>query len=97
MKLSLRDALWLITLIALAIGWAVERHRRMQAHSQTVEKLSREFQATKSKLAEAEDIIVQRSKQAARATDDFVRENPWQSVGAAAGIGLVIGLLIGRR
>lgn len=51
----------------------------------------------KVKLAEAEDIIVQRSKQAARATDDYVHENPWQAVGVAAGVGLVIGLLIGRR
>ncbi|MCZ7654646.1 MAG: hypothetical protein M5R42_10755 [Rhodocyclaceae bacterium] len=33
----------------------------------------------------------------ARATDDYVHDNPWRSIGIAAGIGLVIGLLIGRR
>jgi ElaB/YqjD/DUF883 family membrane-anchored ribosome-binding protein len=26
-----------------------------------------------------------------------VRENPWQSVGIAAGIGLVVGMLLARR
>lgn len=61
------------------------------------ERIQDSLHAAKVKLAEAEDIIVLRSRQAARATDDFVRENPWQAVGAAAGVGLVIGLLIGRR
>ena len=61
------------------------------------ERIQDSLHTAKVKLAEAEDIVVQRGKQAARATDDFVRENPWQAVGAAAGIGLVIGLLIGRR
>ncbi|MEO8441400.1 MAG: DUF883 family protein [Betaproteobacteria bacterium] len=61
------------------------------------ERIQDSLHAAKVKLAEAEDIIVMRSRQAARATDDFVRENPWQAVGAAAGAGLLIGLLIGRR
>lgn len=61
------------------------------------ERIQDSLHKAKVKLAEAEDIIVQRSKQAARATDDFVHENPWQAVGAAAAVGLVFGLLIGRR
>ena len=61
------------------------------------ERIQDSLHQAKVKLAEAEDIIVQRSKQAARATDDYVHENPWQAVGVAAGVGLVIGLLIGRR
>jgi ElaB/YqjD/DUF883 family membrane-anchored ribosome-binding protein len=61
------------------------------------ERIQDSLHKAKVKLAEAEDVIVQRSKQAARATDDFVHENPWQAVGAAAGVGLVVGLLIGRR
>ncbi len=60
---------------------------RMQDHMHTV----------KVKMAETEDVIVQRSKQAARVTDDYVHENPWQAVGFAAGVGLIVGLLIGRR
>lgn len=61
------------------------------------ERVQDSLHKAKVKLAEAEDVIVQRGKQAARATDDYVRDNPWRAVGIAAGVGLVIGLLIGRR
>ena len=61
------------------------------------ERIQDSLHKAKVKLAEAEDVIVQRGRQAARVTDDYVRENPWQAVGVAAGVGLVIGLLIGRR
>jgi ElaB/YqjD/DUF883 family membrane-anchored ribosome-binding protein len=30
-------------------------------------------------------------------TEVYMRENPWQSVGIAAGVGLLIGLLLSRR
>ena len=51
----------------------------------------------KEKMADAQDALVEKSKAAARATDDYVHDNPWKAVGVAAGVGLVIGLLIGRR
>ena len=36
-------------------------------------------------------------KEAAQTTDEFVHEHPWKAVGIAAGVGLIVGLLIGRR
>ena len=48
-------------------------------------------------LAHLQDAAVVKAKAAGRATDDFVNENPWKAVGVAAGIGVVVGLLIGRR
>ena len=33
----------------------------------------------------------------ADATEEYVRDNPWRSVGVAAGVGLLLGLLISRR
>jgi ElaB/YqjD/DUF883 family membrane-anchored ribosome-binding protein len=33
----------------------------------------------------------------ARVTDETIRANPYQSVAIAAGIGLIVGLLVGRR
>ncbi len=51
----------------------------------------------KARLVEAEEVLVAKTKAAARATDDFVHESPWTAVGIAAGAGLLIGLLIGRR
>ena len=53
--------------------------------------------AAKIKLAEAEAVMVDRAKQVGRATDDYVHDNPWRSVGVAAGFGFIVGLLIGRR
>jgi ElaB/YqjD/DUF883 family membrane-anchored ribosome-binding protein len=49
------------------------------------------------KLADLQDSAIQRARAAGHAADDYVHDNPWKAVGAAAGIGLIIGLLIGRR
>lgn len=49
------------------------------------------------KLADAEAAVIDKTRAAARATDDYVHDHPWKSVGVAAGVGFVIGLLIGRR
>lgn len=51
----------------------------------------------KIRLADAEAALVDKAKLVGRATDDYVNDNPWRSVGIAAGVGLIIGLLIGRR
>lgn len=51
----------------------------------------------KVRLVEAEEVLVAKTKAAARATDDYVHESPWTAVGIAAGAGLLVGLLIGRR
>ncbi|GAB1233408.1 YqjD family protein [Ferrigenium sp. UT5] len=50
----------------------------------------------KVRLVEAEQALVDRTKVAAQATDDYVHENPWQSVGIAAAVGVLVGMLIGR-
>jgi ElaB/YqjD/DUF883 family membrane-anchored ribosome-binding protein len=42
-------------------------------------------------------VIADRAKAAAQGTDQYVRDNPWTSIGAATLLGVVIGLLIGRR
>jgi len=38
-----------------------------------------------------------KARNAAKDAERYVRDNPWQSVGLAAGIGLIIGVLISRR
>jgi ElaB/YqjD/DUF883 family membrane-anchored ribosome-binding protein len=48
-------------------------------------------------LIQLQNAAVAKAKAAGHATDEFVHENPWKSIGVAAGIGLVVGLLIGRR
>ena len=44
-----------------------------------------------------EDSLRQRGQAAVTATEDYVQANPWQSVGIAAGVGFLIGLLATRR
>lgn len=60
-------------------------------------KIGDSLAVAKVKMAEAEQLALEKAKAAATATDAYVHEHPWHAVGAAAGIGLVIGLLIGRR
>ena len=41
--------------------------------------------------------VVEKSKAAAKATDVYVKENPWKAVGIGAAVGVVLGLLINTR
>lgn len=55
------------------------------------------LQEARGQLAELQNAALTRVKAAGHVTDEFVHENPWKAIGAAAGVGLVIGLLISRR
>ena len=58
------------------------------------QKIEQSLIEGKKALADAEKNLVQKSKECAEIADDYVRENPWSAVGMAAGVGLVLGLLI---
>jgi ElaB/YqjD/DUF883 family membrane-anchored ribosome-binding protein len=49
------------------------------------------------RLQELEGAAVDQAKMAARATDDYVHDHPWQAIGAAAAVGFLVGLLMNRR
>ena len=51
----------------------------------------------KENLSNLEGSIADKAKVVAEGADDFVHRNPWEAVGVAAGLGLLIGLFIGRR
>jgi ElaB/YqjD/DUF883 family membrane-anchored ribosome-binding protein len=51
----------------------------------------------KDRLADLQDAAVAKAKAAGHAADDYVHDHPWKAIGAAAGVGLIVGLLIGRR
>lgn len=53
--------------------------------------------SAKTRLVDAEKRVAHHAKQAAKTTDDWVHDYPWTAVGIAAGIGMVIGLMINRR
>ncbi|MFI5399516.1 MAG: YqjD family protein [SAR324 cluster bacterium] len=60
-------------------------------------KLDENLKAARERLAQLEDLAVQRTQAAVKATDTYVRAHPWHAVGIAAGIGLILGLLLRRR
>lgn len=61
------------------------------------ERVRDRMSKAKVELLHLQQATVEKAKAAGHATDVYVHENPWRAIGAAAGVGLVIGLLIGRR
>jgi len=60
-------------------------------------KVQDSLDRAKRNLADLQDAALEKAKAAGRATDAYVHENPWQSIGVAAGVGLLLGMLIARR
>lgn len=60
-------------------------------------KLQDHLANAKASLADAQAAVVDRAKAVGHVADEYVQDNPWRSVGVAAGIGFIVGLLIGRR
>ncbi len=61
------------------------------------EKTEASLKVVKDAMADAQDAVIARAKAAAKASDVYVHENPWEAIGIAAGVGFAIGWLIGRR
>ena len=55
------------------------------------------LRSAKQRLAELGEAGMEQAKAAAKATDNYVHENPWPAVGVAAGVGFLVGLLLGRK
>lgn len=60
-------------------------------------KIDQSIKAAKVSLEEAETALLVKTKAAAKATDVYVHENPWQSVGVAVGVGFILGWLSSKR
>lgn len=60
-------------------------------------RIQKSLETVKENLADAEEAVIARTKEAAKATDEYVHENPWKAVGITAALGLIVGMLIARR
>ena len=49
------------------------------------------------RLDAAEAALIDKTRAAARAADDYVHESPWQAVGIGVGVGFLLGIILGRR
>jgi ElaB/YqjD/DUF883 family membrane-anchored ribosome-binding protein len=88
--------------VAAAIDDAQEILQRAAAETgEKARELRDEVQSrllfAKLRLQELNGDAVERAREVARTTDDFVHDRPWQALGIAGFIGLLIGLLIARR
>jgi ElaB/YqjD/DUF883 family membrane-anchored ribosome-binding protein len=60
-------------------------------------RMQERLKQARASLQHLQETAVARAKAAGHAADDYVHEHPWKAIGAAAGVGLIVGLLIGRR
>jgi len=67
---------------------------RAQAVRESVEA---RLGAAKERLRDLQDQTVEKTKAAAKATDDYVHDNPWPLIGGAALVGFVLGVLVSDR
>ena len=87
-KLSLNDAEALLREAAGATG-----DRAVELREQALAAMKQ----TREALYDAQDEALAQGRKAARATDEYVHDNPWQAIGMAAMVGLLLGVLLSRR
>ena len=84
----IRDAESLLKATAAQTGEKIEEARGRAEES---------VRKAKARLAEVERDALERAQELAGDAEAYVRDNPWQAIGWAAGAGVVLGLLLGRR
>jgi ElaB/YqjD/DUF883 family membrane-anchored ribosome-binding protein len=60
-------------------------------------RIQKSLQVVKERMVDAQDAVVERTKEAAKVTDEYVHDNPWKAIGITAALGLIAGMLIARR
>lgn len=62
-----------------------------------VSNLRERFGAAQERFSELYDGAKKKVAAGAKYTDETIRANPYQSIAIAAGVGLLVGVLLGRR
>lgn len=88
LRLMVVDAEALLTATANQTG---EGAATARAHIQ------KSLSAVKGRLVEAETVLIDRTREAANATDQYVHDNPWKAIGISACAGVIVGMLVARR
>jgi ElaB/YqjD/DUF883 family membrane-anchored ribosome-binding protein len=88
LKVVMRDAEALLRATSAQTGEKIQEVRARAEES---------LKQARTRLTAMEDEAYQRAREVADATEVYVRENPWQSVGIAAGVGILVGLILSRR
>jgi ElaB/YqjD/DUF883 family membrane-anchored ribosome-binding protein len=78
-------------LLSLGAGDVSESARSLK------DRLRQNLGRARSGLVDLQAAASEKVKAAGHVADDYVHDNPWRSVAVGAGVGLVVGMLIGRR
>ena len=65
--------------------------------AEVVDNLRERFSAAQDRLADLCEGARKKVVAGARCTDETIRANPYQSIAIAVGVGLLVGVLVGRR
>lgn len=84
LKLVMRDAEELLKATA---GQAGEKVKEVRS------RLTTALESAKETCERLQD----KTAEAAKATDQVIREHPYETIGVSFGVGLLIGVLVGRR
>jgi ElaB/YqjD/DUF883 family membrane-anchored ribosome-binding protein len=68
-----------------------------QGYDDARNRLERSLKAARTQLESMEHAMLDGARKAGRATDEYVHQHPWQSIGLGAGVGFLLGMLISRR
>ncbi|MDD5261069.1 MAG: DUF883 family protein [Methylacidiphilales bacterium] len=60
-------------------------------------KLSEKVGVAKERLQQIEGVVREKAIEGAKETDRLIREHPYESLGIAFGLGLLIGILVNRK
>ena len=88
MKLLVKDAQALLTAAASLTGDKADELR-----ARGMEMLDRAM----GKASQYQGQAVVKSKELAQTADVYVKDNPWRTVAAAASVGLLVGIFLGRK
>src|SRR5215510_8880709 len=78
-------------LLRATAGQAGEKMTEVRARAEE------SLRAARASLEHAGADLSARARASAQVADEYVHENPWASVGIAAGVGFLIGYMLGRR
>jgi ElaB/YqjD/DUF883 family membrane-anchored ribosome-binding protein len=61
------------------------------------DQISNGIEQGRYSVAQLQEALMKRTKQAAASTDQLVHDNPWSALGIGVALGLLIGYLMPRR
>ncbi|MEZ5832858.1 MAG: DUF883 family protein [Dongiaceae bacterium] len=68
-----------------------------QKFSELKDEAEARLKKARARLGAMEKTAVAKARKIAADSDEYVHENPWTAIGVGAGVGLLLGLLIGRK